>query len=119
MLNKQENEIMKVIYRLCENKGSCLISPLEILSMLPEKRKYTAEKIDKILRSLELDDYFDLISSDRKGERMYVITLHPSGAAYKRMNEQTRRSVVFKVALSVVCAIITFVVGRILVGIFS
>lgn len=119
MLSKQENEIMKIIYALCKDKGSCLVSPLEILSMLPEKRKYTVEKIDKILRSLELDDYFDVISSLRKGECMYVITLHHSGVAYKRANEQTKRSVAFKVILSVLCAVITFAVGRILVSLFS
>ena len=79
MLTKQENEIMNSVYRLCEGKGSCLVSPLEIMSMLPEKRKYTVERVDRILRSLELDDYFDIIESDRKGERMYVITLHANG----------------------------------------
>lgn len=67
MLTKQENEIMNSVYRLCEGKGSCLVSPLEIMSMLPEKRKYTVERVDRILRSLELDDYFDIIESDRKG----------------------------------------------------
>lgn len=119
MLTKQENEIMNAVYRLCEGKGSCLVSPLEIMSMLPERKKYTAEKVDGILRSLELDDYFDIIQSDRKGERMYVITLHTNGVAYKRINQQVKRSIAFKVVLSVAGAIITFVVGRILVGIFS
>ena len=119
MLTKQENEIMNSVYRLCEGKGSCLVSPLEIMSMLPEKRKYTVERVDRILRSLELDDYFDIIESDRKGERMYVITLHANGVAYKRTSIQMKRSIAFKVALSVAGAIITFVVWRILVGIFS
>jgi len=119
MLTKQENEIMNAVYRLCEGKGSCLVSPLEIMSMLPEKRKYTSEKVIAILHSLELDDYFDIIESDRKGERMYVITLHPNGVAYKRSSVQVRRSIAFKVGLSVAGAVITFVVGRILVSIFS
>lgn len=50
---------------------------------------------------------------------MYVITLHANGVAYKRTSIQMKRSIAFKVALSVAGAIITFVVGRILVGIFS
>ena len=75
--------------------------------------------MEAILRSLELDDYFDLIESDRKGERMFVITLHANGLAYKRTSQQMKRSIAFKIALSVAGAVVTFVVGRILVGIFS
>ena len=118
MLNRQENEVMRAVYEMCDGKDSCLVSPLEIVSILPE-RKYTPEKVEEILRSLELDDYFDLIESDRKGERMFVITLHANGLAYKRTSQQMKRSIAFKIALSVAGAVVTFVVGRILVGIFS
>lgn len=75
MLNRQENEVMRAVYEMCDGKESCLVSSLELVSILPD-RKYTPEKVEAILRSLELDDYFDLIESDRKGERMFVITLH-------------------------------------------
>ena len=43
MLNKQENEVMKAVYDMCDGKGSCLVSPLEIMSILPEKKGYTPE----------------------------------------------------------------------------
>lgn len=119
MLNKQENEVMKAVYDMCDGKGSCLVSPLEIMSILPEKKGYTPEKIDAILRTLELDDYFDLIESERKGEKMYVITLHANGEAYDRTRLQVRRSVAFKIGLSVAGAVVTFVVGLILKSIFS
>ncbi len=119
MLNRQENEVMNAVYEMCDGKESCLVSPLEIMSILPKKRKYTPEEVEKILRSLELDDYFDLIESDRKGEKMYVITLHANGLAYPRTRLQMRRDIAFKVGLSVAGAVITFVVGRILVAIFS
>lgn len=119
MLNKQENEVMNAVFEMCDGKGSCLVSPLEIMSLLPEKREYTAEKVESILHTLELDDYFDLIASDRKGERTYVITLHPNGIAYKRTALQMRRNIAFKVGISVAGAVITFVVGLILKLIFS
>ena len=90
----------------------------DFVSILPD-RKYTPEKVEAILRSLELDDYFDLIESDRKGERMFVITLHANGFAYKRTSLQMKRSIAFKIGLSVAGAVITFVVGLILKGIFS
>ena len=119
MLNNQENEVMKAVYEMCDGKGSCLVSPMEIMSILPEKKKYTPDKVESILRSLELDDYFDLIESDRKGEKMYVITLHPNGEGYARERQQMRRSVAFKIGLSVAGAGVTFVVGLILRSIFS
>ena len=118
MLTKQENEIMNSVYRLCEGKGSCLVSPLEIMSMLPEKRKYTVERVDRILRSLELDDYFEIISSDRKGEKMYVITLHPNGFAFKRSTVQMRRDMFFKVGWTIASAVLAFLVGVLLKKIF-
>ena len=119
MLNKQENEVMKAVYDMCDGKGSCLVSPLEIMSILPEKKGYAPEKIDAILRTLELDDYFDLIESERKGEKMYVITLHANGEAYDRTRLQVRRGIAFKIGLSVAGAVVTFVVGLILKSIFS
>ena len=119
MLNKQENEVMSAVYDMGDGKDSCLVSPMEIVSLLPAKRKYTPQKVEQILRSLELDDYFDLIASDRKGEKMYVITLHPNGVAYKRTALQVRRNVTFKIVLSVAGAEITFVVGILLKMIFS
>ena len=39
MLNKQENEVMRAVYDMCDGKDSCLVSPLEIMSLLPAKRK--------------------------------------------------------------------------------
>ena len=119
MLNRQESEVMRAVYEMCDGKGSCLVSPLEIMSILPEKKKYTPERVDKILRSLELDDYFDIIDSDRKGEKMYVITLHPNGEAFPRTQLQVRRSIAFKIGLSVGGAIVTFLVGLLLDSIFS
>ena len=118
MLNRQENEVMRAVYAMCDGKESCLVSPLELVGILPD-RKYTPEKVEAILRSLELDDYFDLIESDRKGERMFVITLHANGFAYKRTAQQMKRSIAFKIGLSVAGAVVTFVVGLILKGIFS
>ena len=118
MLNRQENEIMNAVYEMCDGKESCLVSLSELVGILPD-RKYSPEKVEAILRSLELDDYFDIIESDRKGERMFVITLHPNGFAYKRTSQQMKRSIAFKVGLSVAGAVITFVVGLILRGIFS
>lgn len=119
MLNRRESEIMRAVYGLCEGKESCLVSVYEILSMLPGRRGYTAEAVEEILHSLELDDYFDLVSSEHKGERMYVITLHRNGEAYRRDAQQMRRGIVFRIALSAAGAVVAFLVGLLLRTIFS
>lgn len=119
MLSKNENEIMRAVYDLCDGTDSCLISPAEILSLLPAKRKYNYEKIDGILRGLSCDGYFDLISSERKGEKMYVINLKDAGFSYKRTIQQRRRDVAFRIALAFIGALATFIFGLIIKGIFG
>ncbi len=118
MLNKRENEVMRAVYTLCRDKGVCLVSPSELLSMLPQKRKFTEGQIEKILDALALDDYFELLSSERKGEKMYVISLHASGYAYQRCSLQHRRDSAVKVAWAIGSAVIAFLVGWLLKRIF-
>lgn len=118
MLNRRESEVMRAVYGICNEKGICLISPQELLALLPQKRKYSEEQLDRILGELALDDYFELLSSERKGEKMYVISLHASGYAFKRYAMQQKRDFVFKVTWAVASAVIAFLVGLILKRIF-
>ena len=118
MLNRRENEVMNAVYAFCEQKGICLISPAEFLSALPRGKRYTQVQLEKILNALALDDYFQLLSSERKGEKMYVISLRPSGYAYKRCALQRKRGAAEKVAWAIVSAVIAFAVGGVLQRIF-
>ncbi len=118
MLNRRESEIMNAVYSLCRDEGVCLISPAELMSLLPAKRRYTQEQVEKILNSLALDDYFQLLSSSRKGEKMYVISLHANGYAFPRFNVQQRRNFAVKLGWAITSAIIAFLVGFILKRIF-
>ena len=119
MLSKNENEVMSAVYSLCDGTDGCLISPLDILSILPAKRNYSPEKIDGILNDLMRDGYFDLITSERKGEKMYVINLKENGFSYKRNAKQKQRDVAFRIALAFIGATATFIFGLILNGIFG
>ena len=118
MLNRRETEIMNTVYALCHEKGVCLISPAELLSLLPPRRSYTEEQLEVILGELALDNYFELLSSERKGEKMYVISLHSSGYAYKRCELQRRRDFVLKIGWAILSATIAFLVGWVLKMIF-
>ena len=118
MLNKRESEVMNAVYTVCHEEGICLISPSELLSLLPARKQYTEEQLDKILSALALDDYFQLLSSERKGEKMYVISLHASGYAFKRYSLQQKRDLFLKIGWAVASAVIAFLVGWLLKRIF-
>ena len=118
MLNKKENEVMSAVFSICETDGVCLVSPKELLAMLPSRRKYTEETLDGILHELALDDYFQLLSTQRKGEKTYVIALHASGLAFKRSSSQQKRETVKKLFWAVLSAVIAFFVGLMLKRIF-
>lgn len=118
MLNRQEGEVMNAVYALCHDKGLCLVSPAELLAMLPARKKYTEEQLERILSALALDDYFELLSSERKGEKTYVISLHTSGYAYKRCTQQRKRDLAMKFGWAIASAVIAFLVGWILKWIF-
>ncbi len=118
MLNRQEGEVMNAVYSLCHDKGLCLVSPSELLQMLPQKKKIGEERLEKILSALALDDYFELASSERKGEKTYVISLHANGYAYKRCNQQRKRELSLRFIWAITSAVIAFLVGWLLKLIF-
>lgn len=118
MLNRRENEVMNTVYSLCHEKGICLISPAELLSLLPARKKYTEEQLERILGELALDNYFELLSSDRKGEKMYVISLRSNGYAFKRCYVQMRRDFTVKIFWTVASAVLAFLVGCVLKRLF-
>ncbi|MCI8988471.1 MAG: hypothetical protein HFK05_01805 [Clostridia bacterium] len=119
MLSRSENEIMRAVYDLCDGTDGCLVSPVDILCLLPPKRKYDIPKIDSVLHDLSYDGYFDIITSERKGEKMYVINLKESGMSYKRMIRQRQRDIAFRIALAFVGALATFLFGLIIRGLFG
>lgn len=109
---------MGAVFGLCREEGKCLVSSADLLRILPRRGKFTEESLEKTLRALELDDYFEMISSDRKGEKMYVITLHPNGFAFRRSAVQMKRNLAFRLFWSVLSAVLAFLVGLLLRRLF-
>ena len=118
MLDRNENTVMAAIYSLCDGTEGCLVSPIDILSILPSRHKLNPQTLENILNALVLDGYFDLIHSERKGEKMYVINLKESGFAYKRTAKQRQRDISFKIFLAFIGALATFIFGLILKQLF-
>ncbi len=118
-LNRNEKEVIECVLGFAGKKERVLVSPEELLAALPPKRKYDAEKLDGLLKGLEMDGYFEVVRTERKGEKMYVIHLLSEGLNYERADKQLKRKVWFKVGLAVLGAVVTFVVGMVLKAIFS
>lgn len=118
MLNKKEVEVMKAVYSVCHEKGVCLIAPSELLALLPHKGGYNEENLENILQALALDEYFELLSSERKGEKMYVISLRANGFAFNRYFSQMRRDAYMKIFWAITSAVVAFLVGVVLKRIF-
>ena len=118
VLSRREHEVMETVFSLCHKKGVCVVSPSELLSALPDNKGYTEESLENILTELSLDNYFQLLSSERQGEKMFVISLTATGQAYKRSDIQRRRDSIRKIAWAIASAVIAFLVGVLLKRIF-
>lgn len=119
MMNKCENDVMSAVYCLCDGTDGCLVSPFDILNVLPQRKKYTAERVENALQSLKNSGYLDLISSERKGEKMYVVSLKASGLAFKSDAVQKRKEFLNKIFTAFVGALATFIFGLILKALFK
>lgn len=114
MLSKSESKVMAAVYSLCDGTEGCLVSPLEIISVMPRSKRPNIEELDGILNALYFDGYFDLTCSERKGEKMYVINLKENGFNWKRVEKQKQRDISFRIFLALIGALTTFVFGLIL-----
>lgn len=117
MLTATENKILSCINKLCEDRESVLVSPTDIIKISGVK-EVTTEKLDKILTELNMDGYFDLIFSDRRGEKIYCITLSEKGKGYFRSVKVLKRNVLFRIGLTSALAVLSFLIGLILKRIF-
>ena len=110
-LSKRENAVMGAVFQLSEGKDRFLVAPYEILALLPPRLNFDEEKLYRILHSLELDGYFELVESDRKGERVFVIIMHDKGLCFQRSDYQRRRKMYYKIAVTLLCGVLSALVG--------
>lgn len=119
MTKRNKNDVMSAVYCLCDGNDRCLISPLDIISLLPAGRKCSAQTLDDVLSALEREGYFDVIFSERKGDKMYVISLKENGFNFRRNIKIKRQEFINKIILALVGAVATFLFGLILKAIFK
>ena len=110
-LSKRENAVMSAVFQLSEGKERFLASPYEMIALLPPRMNFDEEKLYRALRSLELDGYFELIESDRKGERVFVVHMREAGRSFRRSDALRKRKMFYKIAVTVVCGVLSALVG--------
>ena len=106
MLSRKEKVVMKSIYyEAVKKNGVCLMRPIDVLSNMTPKVEITSDEVGTIIKALELDDYFELIETSKKGETVWCITLHQKGNAFYREILSEKRAIYFKISLSVAVAV--------------
>lgn len=102
---------MSAVFQLAEGKERFLVAPYELLALLPPRMNFNEEKLYRALRSLELDGYFELIESDRKGEPVFVVHMREAGRSYRRSDALRKRRIYYKIAVTLLCGALSALVG--------
>lgn len=116
MLSKNESKVMSVIYNQCTSRKALLIEPENLLALLDVN--LSLDKIDKIVNDLNTDGYFDLVYTERHGQKVYCIVLTEKGKAFKRNSKIIKRNLIYKLIITLVFAVISFIIGVVLRAVF-
>ena len=120
MLSRKEKLIMKAVYsKAVKTEGKCLMTPTELLTDISFKEDFRREDLEPCLKTLVLEDYFELIDTEKKGERVFCFTLHQNGYAFASQIESEKRAIKFKIVLTVAGAILSVTLVRVLTLLFG
>lgn len=118
MLKKLEEKVLKIINDNAFEGNTCLISKSSLVAFINEKL-VDENTIDNLINSLSASDYIDYIVTSRKGEIFYCITLLKKGKNYKEVKKREVGAIKNRILLAIVGAVVSFVVGRILLILFK
>ena len=103
---------MRVIYKEADKQsGACLLTPIDIFTQIPLDLDFEEHELDVALRNLEIDDYFDVTQSDKKGELVYCINMHKKGLQFARVERAFKSNLRFKILLTIGTAIMSALIG--------
>ena len=111
---------MSYLYKTCvANGGKCLVSSADIINNVYSRVDITEDVVEDILKNLVYDNYIEVINSDKKGEKVYCISLTEHGNGFARENSNTKRNTRMLIIRTVLLAVLSFAVGMILKVLFS
>lgn len=114
MLSKKEKHVFKAIYELSAGRETFLITPTEVLTRIPFKINISRQEVENLIKTLIFDGYMELINSDKKGETIYCVTLTTKGFGFKRELVQHKRTIYFKIILTLATAVLGVIVTKLL-----
>lgn len=117
MLSRLESKVLITLIKASKEKGAILISPIDLLKIVGLEN-LTLSSLEKTLNDLSTDGYLDIVLSDRRGEKVFCITLLEKGKGYIRSASIEKRNLIKRFALTIGFAILSFLVGLILKKIF-
>lgn len=110
VLTRKEKAVMRVVYQEADKQsGACLLTPIDIFTKIPLDLDIEEKELDIALRNLEIDDYFDLTRSDRKGELVYCINMHKRGLQFARVERTFKSNLAFRLLLALACGAVSAV----------
>lgn len=118
MISRKEKILMRYLLQVCDDKDTCLLTPMELCHIF--EPKYTVKDIElsSILDGLVQENYISVINSDKKGELVYCITILSKGKAFLREQKNIKINWSVAITRTIILAIISFIVGIILKAIF-
>ena len=120
MLNRREKIVMQYLFDTCMSNGDkCLLSAKEISVAVYSKVDWTEYEVDQIINNLALDEYLNVIHSDKKGQTVYCISLAEKGKAFARERHNSKVTTNMLILRTVLLAVLSFVIGLILKAIFT
>lgn len=123
MLKRKERACLNaLIIGFSKIGGGCvkrLVSFEKLRAELGGKSDLSEEELRGLLKTLEEEDYIEVVYTDRHGEPFLYLTLKKRGSRYNEELRENKNKLLFKLLLAVLSALVTFVAGRILYAIFS
>lgn len=112
VLTRKEKAVMRVVYQEAEKQnGACLLTPIDIFVQLPLELDFEEDELDLILRNLEIDDYFNVTRSDRKGELVYCINMQKKGLQFARVERAFKSNLILKFLVTIGMTVVTALIG--------
>ncbi|MCQ2399165.1 MAG: hypothetical protein MJ072_01510, partial [Clostridia bacterium] len=102
----------------CKGKNACLMTANDIAGST-DGVKLSEEEISKIVDDLGYDGYLGVIYSDRKGEKVFCLSLTAKGLRYERERKNAKKSLLIKLMTTVCFALLSFIIGIILRSVFK
>jgi|GEM_PF-845142 len=124
MLNRKEKKVMEVIFSKCDKNGSCLVPLADIVEGTNFKLKLnfgffkkqsllSENDILEIIKDIALDNYFEFLQTEKKGEQMYLFTLKEKGVAFKRELVNERRVFYYRILLAAAGAVVAGLIATV------